>query len=117
MLRESFRLPLAFFSSGAAALLFQVLWFRALARVLGNTVWAGTLVLTAFMLGMAIGGLLAARWAQRIRNPVRAFALAEITVALTGSLLVWSLPVLEPIVGTSMAARASARRAPAVAAG
>jgi len=99
MLREPLRLPLAFFASGAAALLFQVLWFRALARVLGNTVWAGTLVLTAFMLGMAIGGLLAARWAQRIRNPVRAFALAETTVALTGSLLVWSLPVLEPVIG------------------
>src|SRR5438445_1615705 len=99
LLREPLRLPLAFFASGAAALLFQVLWFRALARVLGNTVWAGTLVLTAFMLGMAIGGLLAARWAQRIRNPVRAFALAETTVALTGSLLVWSLPVLEPVIG------------------
>ncbi|HZE61869.1 MAG TPA: hypothetical protein VE085_15095, partial [Burkholderiales bacterium] len=99
MLREPFRLPLAFFASGAAALLFQVLWFRALGRVLGNTVWAGALVLTAFMLGMAIGGLLAARWAQRIRNPARAFALAEITVAVTGSLLVWSLPALEPVVG------------------
>jgi len=71
LLREPFRLPLAFFASGAAALLFQVLWFRALGRVLGNTVWAGALVLTAFMLGMAIGGLLAARWAQRIRNPAR----------------------------------------------
>ncbi|HKB62210.1 MAG TPA: fused MFS/spermidine synthase [Burkholderiales bacterium] len=99
MLREPFRLPLAFFASGAAALLFQVLWFRALGRVVGNTVWAGALVLTAFMLGMAIGGLLAARWAQRIRNPARAFALAEITVAVTGSLLVWGLPVLEPVVG------------------
>src|SRR5258706_6530995 len=30
------------------------------------------------MLGMAIGGLLAARWTQRIRNPARAFAFAEI---------------------------------------
>ena len=99
LLREPFRLPLAFFASGMAALLFQVLWFRALGRVLGNTVWSGTLVLTAFMLGMAIGGLLAARWAARIRNPARAFALAEATVALTGSLLVWGLPVLEPLVG------------------
>jgi spermidine synthase len=99
LLREPFKLPLAFFASGMAALLFQVLWFRTLGRVLGNTVWAGALVLTAFMLGMAIGGLLATRWAQRIRNPARAFALAEITVALTGSLLVWSLPVLEPVVG------------------
>src|SRR5678810_358773 len=60
-MRESVRLPLAFFASGAAALLFEVLWFRALGRVLGNTVWAGALVLTAFMLGLALGGVLAAQ--------------------------------------------------------
>lgn len=98
-LREPYRLPLAFFASGMAALVFQVLWFRALGRVLGNTVWTGALVLTAFMLGMAIGGLLAARWARRIRDPARAFAIAEVTVALTGSLLIWGLPPMEPIVG------------------
>jgi len=103
LVREPLRLPLAFFASGAAALLFQVLWFRALGRVLGNTVWAGTLVLTAFMLGMAVGGLLAARWARRIRNPARAFALAETAVALTGSLLVWGLPILEPLAGEWLA--------------
>ncbi len=97
-----------------AALLFQVLWFRALGRVLGNTVWAGTLVLTAFMLGMAIGGVLAARWAQRIRNPARAFALAEVTVALTGSLLVWGLPALEPVVGQWLAPLADHSTAMAV---
>src|SRR5258705_10575238 len=90
---ESLRLPLAFFASGAAALLFQVLWFRALGRVVGNTVWAGALVLTAFMLGMAIGGLLAARWAQGIRNPARAFGVAGFTGPVTGSLLVWGLPL------------------------
>lgn len=99
LLREPYRLPLAFFASGMAALAFQVLWFRALGRVLGNTVWTGALVLTAFMFGMAIGGLLAARWARRIRDPARAFAIAEITVALTGSLLIFGLPPMEPIVG------------------
>jgi hypothetical protein len=103
MLREPFRLPLAFFASGAAALLFQVLWFRVFGRVLGNTVWAGALVLTAFMLGMAVGGLLAARWARAIRSPARAFALAEATVALTGSLLVGGLPLLEPTAGQWLA--------------
>ena len=99
MIRESFRLPLAFFASGAAGLLFEVLWFRALGRVLGNTVWAGALVLTAFMLGIALGGMLAARWARRIQRPARAFAVAEITVALGGSLLVWGLPALESTMG------------------
>ena len=99
LIREPLRLPFAFFASGAAALLFEVLWFRALGRVLGNTVWAGTLVLTAFMLGMAAGGVLAARWARWIRRPARAFAAAEITVAVAGSLLVWTLPESEALIG------------------
>jgi spermidine synthase len=98
-MRDPFRLSLAFFASGAAALLFEVLWFRGLGRVLGNTVWAAALVLTAFMLGIALGGLLAARWAQRIRNPARAFAAAELVVALAGSLLVWGLPLAEAPLG------------------
>jgi predicted membrane-bound spermidine synthase len=93
------RLPFAFFASGAAALLFEVLWFRAFGRVLGNTVWAATLVLAAFMLGIAIGGLLAARWAERIRNPARGFAVAEVVVAVSGTVLVWALPVLEAPIG------------------
>ena len=64
MIRDSLRLPLAFLASGAAALLFEVLWFRALGRVLGNTVWVAALVLTAFMLGIALGGWLAV-WIYR----------------------------------------------------
>ena len=99
LIREPLRLPFAFFASGAAALLFEVLWFRALGRVVGNTVWTGALVLTAFMLGMALGGVLAARWARRIRRPTHAFAAAEITVAVAGSLLVWALPELEALIG------------------
>ncbi len=102
-MRESLRLPLAFFASGAAALLFEVLWFRALGRIVGNTVWTGTLVLTAFMLGMALGGVLAARWAHWIRRPAYAFAAAEATVAVAGTLLVWSLPELEALVGGALA--------------
>jgi spermidine synthase len=48
-------LIVAFFASGAAALVFQVLWFRQLAFTLGNTVWAGSLVLASFMGGLALG--------------------------------------------------------------
>ena len=94
-MRDSLRLQAAFLSSGAAALLFEVLWFRALGRVVGNTVWAAALVLTAFMLGIGLGGFLAARWAKRIRDPARGFALAEAAVAISGSLLVLGLPFLE----------------------
>lgn len=93
------QLLFAFFASGSAALLFEVLWFRAFSRVLGNTVWAAALVLTAFMLGIALGGLLAARLRRRIRNPARVFATAEIIVAVSGAMLVWILPLLEAPVG------------------
>jgi len=73
------RLALAFFASGAAGLLFEVLWFRALGRALGNTVWAATVVLTAFMLGIAIGAMLASRWAPR--HAGRAFAACRVSLA------------------------------------
>jgi len=96
-------LPLAFFASGAAALVFEVLWFRALGRLLGNTVWAGAVVLAAFMLGIALGGILVARGSTRIRRPALAFALAECTVAVTGVAIVWGLPVAEPAVGALLA--------------
>jgi spermidine synthase len=101
--RVPLQLPFAFFASGAAALLFEVLWFRAFGRVLGNTVWAATLVLTAFMLGIACGGVLAARWARRVRRPARAFAAAEALVAVSGAALVWALPALEAPVGRWLA--------------
>ena len=102
-MRDSLRLALAFFASGAAALTFELLWFRALGRVLGGTVWTAAVVLTAFMLGVALGGFVAARWAARIRNPARAFALAELVVAAGGTLLVWVLPALEPAFGRLLA--------------
>jgi len=95
------RLALGFFASGAAGLLFEVLWFRALGRALGNTVWAATVVLTAFMLGIAIGALLASRW--RPRHAGRAFAAAELTVGTLGILLVWALPALESTIAQALA--------------
>ena len=39
LLRAPFGLPLAFFASGMAALLFQVLWFRAFGRVPRALMW------------------------------------------------------------------------------
>lgn len=95
------RLALAFFASGAAGLLFEVLWFRALGRALGNTVWAAAVVLTAFMLGIAIGAQLAARWSPR--HAGRAFAVAELTVGVAGTLLVWALPALESTIAQGLA--------------
>src|SRR5215510_13381232 len=48
-------LCLVFLLSGAAALIFETLWFRQCGNALGNTVWASALVTASFMAGLAIG--------------------------------------------------------------
>src|SRR5688572_31045813 len=59
---------LIFFLSGAAALLFETLWFRLAGLVFGNSVWAASLVLASFMGGLALGNTLAARYGPRLRR-------------------------------------------------
>jgi spermidine synthase len=43
------------FLSGFAALVYEVLWFRQLGLIFGNTVHAAATVLAAFMVGLALG--------------------------------------------------------------
>jgi spermidine synthase len=83
-----------FFLSGASALIFETVWFRQAGLAFGNSVWAGSLVLAGFMGGLALGNALAARFGDRLRNAVRAYAYAELAIAVTGVGLVYLLPAL-----------------------
>jgi spermidine synthase len=85
-------LCLIFFASGASALVFETLWFHQAGLALGNGVWASSLVLAGFMGGLALGNAFAARSGARLGNPLRAYALAEIAIAVSGAGLVWLLP-------------------------
>ncbi|MEE2663625.1 MAG: fused MFS/spermidine synthase [Myxococcota bacterium] len=85
-----------FFASGAAALVFETLWFRRAGLAFGNSVWAGALVLSSFMAGMALGNALAAQWASRLRAPLRVVAGLELGIAVIGVSLVAALPLLGP---------------------
>ena len=83
-----------FFVSGAAALLFEHVWFRKAGLLFGNGVWASSIVLSSFMAGLALGNALAARLAGRVRRPLLAYAAAETAVGGAGVLLVLVLPAL-----------------------
>jgi spermidine synthase len=74
-------LPL-FLLSGAAGLVYEVTWTRAFGVVFGNTIFAVSTVLTAFMLGMAAGSWLFGRIADRSLRPLRLFALLETGIGL-----------------------------------
>ncbi|HEY2745112.1 MAG TPA: fused MFS/spermidine synthase [Polyangia bacterium] len=71
-----------FFLSGASGLVFEAVWTRELTLVFGSTALAMSTVLSVFMGGLALGSWLAGRWADRIVDRLRAYALAEAGVGV-----------------------------------
>ena len=78
-----------FFLSGASGLILELLWTRMLTLVFGSTTLAVSTVLTAFMGGLGLGSYLAGRVADRLRDPVRAYALAEAAIGAYALVVPW----------------------------
>jgi len=70
--------------SGAAALVYQVLWIKQLSLLVGVEVYAITTGISAFFAGLALGGWLFGRWADRLQQPVLLYAGLEVLVAMLG---------------------------------
>jgi spermidine synthase len=68
--------------SGAAGLIYEVLWMRMLGLVFGATTIALSVVLAAFMGGLALGSALTGRSALRVARPLRAYGWIEIAIGL-----------------------------------
>jgi len=66
-----------FFLSGAAALVYEVVWMRMLSFVFGNTTYAVSVVLAVFLGGLAIGAFIYGRVADRGRGLLRVYGLLE----------------------------------------
>lgn len=92
-------LAVIFFLSGASALIFESLWFRLAGLSLGNSVWSASLVLAAFMGGLALGNALVARLHDWIVQPVSVYAGLEITIGISGIGVVLCLPLLAHLLG------------------
>jgi spermidine synthase len=77
--------------SGTAALIYQVLWIKQLTLIVGVDVYAVTTGVSAFFAGLALGGLLLGRWADRAQRPLRLYSALEIGVALVGVVMTIAL--------------------------
>ena len=73
---------LIFLLSGIAGLIYEVVWARELVLVFGNTTQAISAILTGFFAGMAIGSVLGGRLADRVRNPLRMYAILELLIVV-----------------------------------
>jgi spermidine synthase len=82
---------ICFFVSGAAGLIYEIVWIRLLGLVFGHTVHAVTTVLVAFMAGLALGSYLCGRVSERIENILKLYGLLEIGIGFYCLLTPWLL--------------------------
>lgn len=94
-----YRSPLLslFLLSGAAALIYEILWTRLLTLVFGSTTFAVSAALTAFMTGLALGAYSLGRRADRARRPLRLYAALEGGIAVSALLLPYALKALSAL--------------------
>lgn len=80
-----------FFTSGFAALLYQVIWQRVLAIFSGADVYSVTIIVAAFMAGLGCGSLAGGYIADRssTRRRIVLFALSEFAIAIFALISKW----------------------------
>ncbi len=76
--------------TGAASFCYEIAWIRMLSMVLGSSTHSFELMLAAFILGLALGGLWIKRRIDRIANPRRFLGLVQLAM---GALAVLTLPL------------------------
>src|SRR3954469_4092040 len=94
---------LLYAASGAAALVYEVVWTRMLALQLGHTVAAASTVLAAFMGGLAVGAWIAGRMRAMSGGHMRLYAALEIVIAASALVLPFALHATTPLLAWAYA--------------
>ena len=71
-----------FFFSGFSSLIYEVVWMRRLSLFFGSDVYSAALTLSAFMGGLTLGSLLAAKYSDHLKKPLVWYGLLEISIGL-----------------------------------
>ncbi len=79
-LRSRWPVLAIFILSGAAGLVYEIVWSRQLVLVFGNTTQAVSAILAGFFGGMAIGSAFGGRLADRVRSPLRLYGAIELVL-------------------------------------
>ena len=90
---------LCFVLSGAAGLLYEVVWSKQIAYLLGSSLHSVAVVVAAFLGGLALGARFLGGPLTRSGDPGRRYAVLEFAIAAAGLLILPLLRVLDPVVG------------------
>lgn len=74
----------AVFLSGFAALTYEIVWQRVLVRVIGATTPAISVIVCAFMGGLALGGLAGSWLSRKSKNQLKLLAMLELLTGVAG---------------------------------
>lgn len=90
-----------FFLSGLSSLAYEILWLRDLTRLLGAGPHAVSMVLSAFMASLGVGGWLGGRFADRLARPgriLKAYGAIEIGICLYALAMPALLSAMRPFI-------------------
>jgi spermidine synthase len=85
---------LLFVGSGAAALIYEIVWFQLLQLVIGSSSVSLGVLLGTFMGGMCLGSLLLPRLVAAHHHPLRVYALIELAIGGVGLLVLFLMPLV-----------------------
>jgi hypothetical protein len=86
-----------FFLSGAAALMYEVVWVRSLSLIFGGTHLAVTTVLSVFMGGLALGSFLIGKRVDAIKKPLKFYGFLELAIALLAVIFILLMKIYPAI--------------------
>ncbi len=84
-----------FAASGAAGLIYEIVWLQLLQLVIGSSAISLAVLLGTWMGGMCLGSLLFARVVPSTRNALQVYAVLELGTAVCGILVLFGLPLVE----------------------
>ena len=79
---------LSFAFSGLTALVYQVAWTRILSLLLGSSVYAFSLILSVFILGLALGTVTASRFLDRFSDLIKNYGLIQMVIGFSSLFII-----------------------------
>ncbi len=83
-----------FLVSGATGLGYEIIWFKQLSHVWGNSAMAMGMVVASFLCGLGIGAYWIGRFADRVKRPLLWYAACEAGIGLFALAIPWLLDLL-----------------------
>lgn len=89
-------------ASGAAALLYEIVWFQMMELVIGSTALSVGILLAAYMGGLSAGSLAYPYFAPRPANALRFYGVIEGAIGVFGLMVLFAMPLVPRAIAVAL---------------